>query len=97
MSLGISPEYFLDEMSFDEVSELLKAENEREKRTLERDRLNWFHTYRAMGSDVKSPEMVQRFEWEKKPKKEPKKLTDEEKIKRAEKAKNYIKHGKQRL
>jgi len=92
--LGISPAYFLDEMSFDEVSELLKAENEKEKRLLERDRLNWFHTYRAFGSDVRSPEMVQRFEWEKKPKKEGKKLTEEEKQSKANKAKSYLRNGK---
>ena len=92
--MGISPDYFLDEMSFDEIAELLKIKNEQEKRLLERDRLNWFHTYRAFGSDVKSPEMVQRFEWEGKPKKEGKKLTEEEKQVKANKAKSYLRNGK---
>jgi hypothetical protein len=45
-----------------------------------------------MGSDVKSSELVQRFEWEKKTKKEVKKLTAEERQIKAEKAKNYIKN-----
>ena len=90
--MGISPEYFLDEMSFDEIAELLKVKNDQEKRSLEKARLSWFHIYRAMGSDVKSPELVQRFEWEKKTKKEVKKLTAEERKIKAEKAKNYIKN-----
>ena len=91
--MGIAPEYFLDEMSFDEIAELLKVKNQQEKRSLEKDRLSWFHVYRAMGSDVQSPERVQRFEWEKKVK-EGKKLTAEEKRVKAEKAKNYLKNGK---
>lgn len=92
--MGISPEYFLDEMSFDEIAELLKVKNDQEKRELEKERLSWFHLYRAMGSDVQSPERVQRFGWEKKVK-EGKKLTEEEKRTKAEKAKKY--YGKQRL
>jgi hypothetical protein len=43
-----------------------------------------------MGSDVQSPERVQRFEWEKKVK-EGKKLTEKEREIKAEKAKKYIK------
>jgi len=93
--MGISPEYFLDEMSFDEIAELLKVKNDQEKRELEKERLSWFHVYRAMGSDVQSPEKVQRFEWEKKEKRQGKKLTEEEKRIKAEKAKKY--YGKQRL
>lgn len=92
--MGISPEYFLDEMSFDEITELLKVKNDQEKRELEKERLSWFHIYRAMGNDVQSPERVQRFGWEKKVK-EGKKLTEEEKRTKAEKAKKY--YGKQRL
>ena len=92
--MGISPEYFLDEMSFDEIAEMIKVKNEQEKRSLEKERLSWFHLYRAMGSDVQSPERVQRFEWEVKPKKEGKKLTEKEKQVKAEKAKNYLKNGK---
>ena len=93
--MGIAPEYFLDEMSFDEIAELLKVKNDQEKRELEKERLSWFHVYRAMGSDVQSPEKVQRFEWEKKEKRQGKKFTEEENRIKAEKAKKY--YGKQRL
>jgi hypothetical protein len=75
-------------MSFEEISALLKAVNEKEKRQWERDRIGWFYSLIAPGmSKTTKPEDICIFSWEKKEVK-PRKLTKaqfEEKTKLAEK------------
>ena len=52
-------------MSFDEMDSLLKADREKTRRELERDRINWFYTVIAPGmSKAKTPEDIVKFEWE---------------------------------
>lgn len=71
VSLGISPEYFLDEMSFEEMGVLLKANREKERRVWERNRIGWFYSLIAPGfSKSKKPTDLIQFDWEKKEKKE---------------------------
>jgi hypothetical protein len=52
-------------MSFEEISVLLKAVNEKEKRQWERDRLQWFYSLIAPGlSKAKEPSDLVKFDWE---------------------------------
>jgi len=94
VSLGISPEYFLDMMSFEEVAALLKADTERQRRVFERDRMQWFYTVVSQGSDkIKIPTDLVRFDWEKEEEKKPRKLTKKEFEAKAKEAEKYLKHG----
>lgn len=88
--IGIPPAYFLDEMSLDEINEIIKSINENEKRELEKERLNWFHTYRAFGSDVRKPEDIVRFEWDSTSSRQGKRLSKEQINKKAKQAKKWL-------
>ena len=86
--MGISPEYFLDKMSFDEVASIVKANNEKIRREFEKDRMQWFYTLLAPGlSKVSKPQDIVTFEWEKeqRPKKEYSKEQVEKNLKQAKK------------
>jgi hypothetical protein len=80
-------------MSFDEMSSLLNAENERLKGEFERDRIKWFYTVTATGlSRARKPSDLITFEWEKgKREIEPKKMTKEQFNKKAKEAEKYLK------
>lgn len=78
-------------MSFSEVAELLKMSN---RQLYEKERLSCFFTLLSQGSEIKNPQDIIRFGWEKKIKKEGKRLTKEELKKKAEQAKKYIKNGR---
>ena len=82
-------------MSFDEINSLLKANNEKEKRQWERDRINWFYTLIAPGlSKKREPTDLVMFEWEKETKerikKEPGKLTKEQIDKKTKEAEKWL-------
>lgn len=51
VTLGISPEYFLDRMSIDEVVELLKADDNRRKEEWWQVRKQSFWSCKAMGAE----------------------------------------------
>lgn len=87
VNLGITPEYFLDKMSLDEVIALTKASD---RRLYEKERLQCFFNLIAQGAKVKKPTDVMLFEWEKKTKKEVKRLTKEELNKKAEDGKRLL-------
>jgi hypothetical protein len=95
--LGVSPLYFLDEMSQEEVSALLEADMEREKAEWERARMLGFYTIIATnGTKVyKKPADLFKFPWEQKKvaKKKGRTLTKEEFQELADKA-NKIQDGK---
>jgi hypothetical protein len=88
--MGISPQYFLDEMSFDEMESLLIADRDRSRRELERDRMNWFYTVIAPGmSKAKTPEDILKFDWEKKTV-EPRKLNKDQFEKKSNEAEQWL-------
>jgi hypothetical protein len=63
--MGISPAYFLDEMSMDEIASLIKVYNEKEKKQWERDRLYWYYITIAPGlSKIHEPKGLITFDWE---------------------------------
>ena len=88
--MGISPEYFLDYMSFDAMSSLIKADNEKNKRVLEKERMGWFYTVVAQGNKIKKPSDLITFEWEKKPKRQGKRMTKDELKNTERKAKKWL-------
>lgn len=78
-------------MSFDEMASLLKADNEKQKRELERDRMQWFYSLVAPGfSKATKPTDLLVFDWEKAPKKQGRKLTKEELTEKETKAKKWL-------
>lgn len=90
VSLGIAPDYFLDRMSFDEVAIFLKAHNDKKKEEWEKERWTWFYILLSKDAGIKKPTDIMKFDWEKKPKKEGKKLTRDEIRKKEEKAKRWL-------
>jgi hypothetical protein len=66
VTLGISPQYFLDEMSQQEVHAVLEADMEREKIAWERVRLQGFYTIIATNGtkNLKKPSDLMKFPWE---------------------------------
>jgi len=80
-------------MSFEAMSRLLEAENERKKRELENDRIQWFYTLIAPGlSKVEKPQDIVTFDWEKKEKKHGKRLTKEQLKEQETKANKWLKN-----
>lgn len=67
VALGISPSYFLDEMSQSEVSAALKADIERSKSDWEQTRLQCFYSLIAQAGNkkIKKPTDLFSFPWEK--------------------------------
>ena len=65
--IGISPDYFLDEMSWDEIGAVLKAKSEEEKMTWEQTRLICFWNVVATNGTkkFKKPSDLFPFTWDK--------------------------------
>ncbi len=88
INLGISPKYFLDEMSVDEISAILRAREEIRKEEWEKVRYQCFYSVIALSGNriYKKPSDLFRFPWEaKKKEKRGRKYTNDE-IRRKEKA-----------
>ena len=88
VNLGISPKYFLDEMSIDEISAILKTREEIKREEWEKVRFQCFYSVVAInGSNTyKKPSDLFRFPWEaRKKRKRGRKYTSEE-VKRKEKS-----------
>ncbi len=66
VSKGISPEYFLDEMSQSEISAIIQAHFERFKLSWEQVRTLSFYTMIAEHGTkhIKSPEALFKFSWD---------------------------------
>lgn len=80
VACGIAPDYFLDNMSFDEVEAILKENERREKDEWEKIRYQCFYSVVAIagGKTYRKPSDLFQFPWEK-PHRETKILTEEEK------------------
>ena len=93
MALGISPEYFLDEMSTDEMSSLLKVDNAKNREEWERIRMGWYYSIIAPGmSKVQSPEDLIKFSWEREDREiKGRKYSKEELRKKEDEALKFIK------
>lgn len=90
--LGITPEYFFDKMSFDEVNALLKEKADENKQDWEKIRhLCFYNVVSFNGTKLfKKPADLFKFPWEKN-NKEPKILTEAEKRKNKQIAQKLIK------
>jgi hypothetical protein len=75
--IGIDPEYFLDNMSQDELSAIYKSKSEAEKMTWEQTRLICFWNVVATNGTkkFKKPSDLFPFTWDKVKSKDAKKLT----------------------
>jgi hypothetical protein len=91
---GISPEYFLDEMSFDEISAVLKRRIKNDQEQWERQRMDWIFILRSQGADITDPRQVYRFGWEEPVTKSRKPLTKEQVKKKEIQAKRWLDKGK---
>jgi hypothetical protein len=91
--IGIEPGYFLDEMSQDELTAIMKAKSEKEatenKVTWEQTRNICFFTVVAMNGTktIKKPEDVFSLPWDKKKRESKRVLTKDEAKKKADKMK----------
>jgi hypothetical protein len=65
VSGGISPDYFLDEMTTWEIEGVLKAIESERRNDWERCRLSGFWQLLSMGAKLKSPKDLITFTWEK--------------------------------
>lgn len=90
--VGISPSYFLDEMSQDEAYEVIKGYNEKVKISWEQTRMQCFYSLISFNGTkhIKKPQDLFPFTWENITKDKGKRLTRDEFLNVA----NTIKHGK---
>lgn len=63
---NIPPDYFFDEMSWDEVNVILEENNEKYKTEWERIRWSAYIMAITQGAKLKSPTDIIEFNWEKK-------------------------------
>jgi hypothetical protein len=61
---GISPDYFLDEMTDWELEAIASATNKRERGEWERCRFLAYVTACSMGAKIKTPQDLIKFQWE---------------------------------
>lgn len=80
---GISPQYFLDEMSDYELEAVLEYANENEKQKVELNRLGWYYSLLPYVQKGVTPQSLIPFAWEKEVNKPKELLTQEEVNKRA--------------
>jgi hypothetical protein len=85
--MGIAPQYVLDEMSFEEMAQLFKATDERDRAEWEKIRYSAYYTLIAMGCKIKITDIVLPIDEKKKPKKV---YTKEERKQRLNKGKKLI-------
>lgn len=94
VSLGISPEYFLDRMGFDEVVALLKADGERKRDEWERTRQQCFYSVAPYSDKIKQPKDLFQLPWDvKKEKKQSQKLSKNQLKNRLKQAEKIIRNG----
>ena len=89
--MGVSPEYFLDRMSFDEINSLLKVKDFERRESWEQIRQQCFYSFKPW-SEIKSPTDLFKFPWEKK--KEVKPLSKDQVKKKVKDAKKWLGKGK---
>jgi hypothetical protein len=90
VSLGISPEYFLDEISFDEINALIDRDNKKVQNEWEKARIGWYYSLISAGlSKAQKPEDLMKFSWED-IKKEAKVLSKEEVENKTKQAEQWL-------
>jgi hypothetical protein len=97
--IGIDPQYYLDEMSHDEVVAVMKARHENygliNREAWEQTRVQCFYTVAAFGSKIKKPTELFKLPWDKgKDAPQAVKMTKEEALKRAYAMKTHRTNGK---
>jgi hypothetical protein len=85
--MGIAPQYVLDEMSFEEMAQLFKATDDRDRAEWEKIRYSAYYILIAMGCKIKITDIVLPIDEKKKPKKV---YTKEERKQRLNKGKKLI-------
>ena len=69
VSSGIQPGYFLDEMSFEEISALIKADDNKRREEWEKTRYQCFYSVISYSDKIKTPQELFTLPWDKQEKK----------------------------
>jgi hypothetical protein len=87
---GISPGYFLDEMSFGEIAAIVNANDNRRREEWEKVRQICFYSIAGYTDKVKSPQDLFKLPWDRKNEKKVSKLTKEQAREEAKKIEKWL-------